>query len=177
MVLDLLEKNIEIVSLIISIFALTISILQIIYNQIKKIENFNICIDNAQAFSVPGSSSLICSLMITNNSLSVLNINRIYFIKNGQEYLCYLKKQWCGEHYYPKFYETDIPRTERVFSSDLPISISPQGATSKLIRFKLPFNDLVLKSGDIIDLKIVTSKNTKKIKLSILDDKRDLSYM
>lgn len=72
-----------------------------------------------------------------------------------------MNKTWSGEHYYPQFPETDIPRTERIFSAQFPISIQPNGAVSELIRFESDENISIM--NDFLILEISTNKKTRKM--------------
>ena len=115
-------------------------------------------------------------MTIVNKSDAPLNITQIYFIDGKTEYLCYLKKQWSGEHYYPVFPETDIPRTERIFSANFPLALQPNDAKSELIRFSITSN-ISIKKEDIIKLKIVTSKRTIVREIECRDDRQDLIHI
>ena len=85
----------------------------------------------------------------------------MHFINKNDRVLCNLNKTWSGEHYYPKFPETDISRTERIFSAQFPISVQPNGAASVLIRFE-SINDFVI-SDHLLKVEVSTSKTVRKI--------------
>lgn len=65
----------------------------------------------------------------------------------------------CAERYYPLFPKTAIPRTERIFSADFPISLYPKGAINALIEFKIDGMKKI--ENQAIQLKVVTNKKPK----------------
>lgn len=173
-ILQFLHNNLQ---LIIAVSAFVLFLYQFIDTKIKHGVKFYIQIDNAQCFVEDQNiSNLLLSITIVNKSNSSLNITHIYFIDKDKEYLCFLKKQWSGEHYYPKYPETDIPRTERIFSTDFPITLQPNDAKSELVKFSVP-NHINVKKHDIVRLKIATDKKVIICKLRCCDDKQDLTYL
>lgn len=145
---------------------------QLINNYFKKRERFTIIANNVQV----SDNKVWLSATILNNADSTFNITRIYFINNSIDYLCSLKRTMCAERYYPLFHETDIPRTERIFSSDFPISLSPKGAINSLIEFKIDGMKKIEKN-QIIRLKVFTNKKTKIFNLKCLDNQTGFKYL
>lgn len=86
------------------------------------------------------------------------------------------KKSWCGERYYPQFPETDLPRTERIFSSEFPLNIQQNGANNVLVKFETD-SLIEIKKHDQVTLKILTNKKESVVKVVCLDDKKDLTYL
>lgn len=160
------------ISNIISILALFLTLYQLINNYFKKRERFEIIANNVQV----SDDKVWLSATILNNAESALNITRIYFINNSKEYLCSLKRTMCAERYYPLFPETDIPRTERIFSADFPISLYPKGAINTLIEFKIDGMKKIEKN-QTIQLKVVTNKKTKIFNIKCLDNQIGLKYL
>ena len=163
------------ISNIISILALSLTLIQYFSALRKKREKYTVRIDNAQGGQSGRNNYLLVNMTILNHSSSNLNITRIYFVDGTTEYLCHLKESWCAERYFPNYPETDIPRTKRIFSSKFPLSILPNGATSELIKFKIESKKEITKN-EIITLKFVTSKKEKTINLMVMDNKSDLTY-
>jgi hypothetical protein len=173
-ILRFLKNNLP---LIIAVSAFVLSFYQFIDAKIKHRVKLHILIDNAQcSVKDQDESNLLLSITIVNKSDSPLNITHIYFIDKDKEYLCSLKKQWSGEHYYPEFPETDIPRTERIFSTDFPITLQPNDAKSELVRFSV-LSYISVKKHDIVKLRIATNKKAIICKLECCDDKQDLTYL
>lgn len=161
---------------IIASLALLLSFTQWICGFIRKRENYEVCIDNAQYGQSGKNHYLILSMTILNNSSSNLNITRIYFLQGKSQHLCHLKESWCGERYFPNFPETDIPRTKRILSSQLPLSILANGAESVLIKIRIN-EKIEINKNDILSLEFVTSKNKKRFNLVVMDSKSDLTYL
>lgn len=160
-----------------TILALVLSLYQLIDTKVKHRVKFYIQIDNAQCLVKDQDvSNLLLSITIVNKSVLPLNITQIWFTDKNKEYLCSLKKQWVGEHYYPIFPETDIPRTERIFSTDFPITLQPNGAKSELVKFPVPCH-VNVKKHDIVQLKIATNKKVIICESECCDDKLDLTYL
>lgn len=87
-------------------------------------------------------------------------------------YSCALTHRWIGERYYPKYDETDIPITERIFSADFPISLQPYQGTFEFVLFDVPA-DIEL-DDDFVTLKIITNKKNKVRILKIPKVNKDL---
>ena len=172
-----IEENGTIIATVISIISLLIALIQAVGSKLSKRENYTVQIDNVQQFVQQQECSLLISITIINHSISPLNITRIYYCDKSGEHLCRLKKTWCGEHYYPKFPETDIPITERVFSADFPLAIEPHGAKSELIKFELPQEEKKITKNDTVKLRVITNKSKKVLSLTCLDNKEDLTYL
>ena len=151
---------------LIALVALFLTILQFIISCVKNHEKYEIIADKVDLSSNGNKNTLLLSMSIFNCSSSPLNITKIYFINEKSKVLCKLNKTWCGEHYYPKFPETDLPRTERIFSAQFPISIQPNGAMSVLIRFDSIENFIIL--DNCLKLEVSTIKNVRKISIKYL---------
>lgn len=92
----------EIVSICLSATALVLSIFQIAKTAWEKREKYKLIVDNIQIIKLPSTPGIILNITIINNSTAPLNITRISYVsKNKDEFLCFLSKKWCGEHYYP----------------------------------------------------------------------------
>ena len=160
----------EIVSLCLSAMALVLSIFQIAKTAWEKREKYKLIVDNIQI--------IILKITIVNNSTAPLNITRIsYVAKNKNVYLCFLSKKWCGEHYYPKFPETDIPRTERIFSADFPICIPSLGAKRSIVKFEIDSAEAFPSDLNNIRLQIATNNKIKESTYICKDSKYDMTYM
>lgn len=167
----------EIVSICLSATALVLSIFQIAKTAWEKREKYKLIVDNIQIIKLPSTPGIILNITIINNSTAPLNITRISYVsKNKDEFLCFLSKKWCGEHYYPQFAETDIPRTERVFSDDFPICIPALGAKSSIVKFEVDSNYFPSDCSSI-RLKVAANNRVKESTYTCKDNKNDLTYM
>lgn len=168
----------EIVSLCLSAMALVLSIFQIAKTAWEKREKYKLIVDNIQIIKSSSNSGIILNITIVNNSTAPLNITRIsYVAKNKNVYLCFLSKKWCGEHYYPKFPETDIPRTERIFSADFPICIPSLGAKRSIVKFEIDSAEAFPSDLNNIRLQIATNNKIKESTYICKDSKYDMTYM
>ncbi len=150
--LDYMKNNI---STIISILALVLTLVQYICGLIKNRESYKMLVDNVQVTQRGKKSFVLLTMTILNNSSSNLNITTIYYINGTDEFLCNIKKSWCGERYYPQFPETDLPRTERIFSAEFPLSIQPNGANNVLVKFEIDDQIEIKKNDRIVIFKCV----------------------
>ncbi len=146
---------------LIALIALIFTILQYVSSRIRNKEKYEIKADKVEIITVENKTVLLIKMSIINCSSSTLHITKMIFANSNNNILCNLNKTWSGEHYYPKFPETDIPRTERIFSAQFPISIQPNGAVSELIRFES--DEKISIMSDCLMLEISTNKKTRKI--------------
>ena len=151
---------------LIALVALFLTILQFIISCVKNQEKYEIIVNKVDLSSNGNNNTLLLSMSIFNCSSSPLNITKIHLINEKSKVLCKLNKTWSGEHYYPKFPETDIPRTERIFSAQFPISIQPNGAMSVLVRFDSAENFII--PDNCLKLEVSTIKNIHKISIKYL---------
>lgn len=146
---------------LIALIALIFTLLQFINSRIKNKEKYEIIIHNVETYTDVNKNVLLINMSIINCSSSTLNITKMFFVNSNKNILCKLNKTWSGEHYYPKFPETDIPITERIFSAQFPISIQPNGAVGELIKFESDESFIV--NDDCLILRISTNKKTRKL--------------
>ncbi len=149
---------------LIAFIALILTILQFIFSCLKKREKYQIIAEKMN-LTTGNMNILLVNMSIINYSSSVLNITKMHFINPKDKVLCNLNKTWSGEHYYPKFPETDIPITERIFSVQFPISVQPNGAISVLVRFESVNDFIVL--DNCLKIKVSTTKSTRKIFMNV----------
>ena len=72
---------------------------------------------------------------------------------------CHLSHKWIGECYFPQFPETDIARTERIFSADFPINmVAHSGKMHKII---FDFHDKSFVLDKIFEMKVQTTTKAK----------------
>ena len=116
----------EYLSITIAILSLILSSTQWIYTLYKNRTNFSMSLERFQWYEKPeyDYNQGIFTFMICNLSTAPLTITRMTIKKTS----CLITHQWIGDHYYPKFPETDIPTTERQLSPDFPITIAPNGS-------------------------------------------------
>lgn len=166
---DFFVSNREIIIDILAILAFIISTFQLICSFLCKKTNINVAIQETENFNLIEKQKLIFKMLLENNSSEPIAITRIFLIVDSNEYSCELNHKWIGEHYYPKYPETDTPCTERKFSADFPIQMEAKSAISSSVLFELPFN--IDKSQIVFyKLKVVTNKKSKIFKLPVYNE-------
>ena len=150
----------ENVTLIIAILGFILSVSQWIYTLWSKRTHFNAEIKNISKTTLKGENTYIFSLLINNLSSAPLVITKV----TTQNIDCKYTKKWISERYFPKFPETDIPITERVFSSQLPLNFAPHSASLELLVFKIP-NGEKLNLASPITITFTTTNKIKTLKL------------
>ena len=96
-------------SAIIASIALVLSIGQIVVNAINKKVKIDVSLENLQQHRISNRNELLILCTFVNKSDAPINITRIILKTKAQtEIDCALCKAWIGEHYYPKFPESDI---------------------------------------------------------------------
>ena len=176
-VFEFVKENDATIAITLSIASLVLTLSQLINNKFKAREKFEIQLNNVQQYNVGEITSLLLFITIINKSSSPLTITGLNYYDGNKKYFCLLRKQCIGEHYYPQFPETDIPRTERIFSANFPICLQPNGARFEVIKFELPQREEIIKKGNIVTVEVITDKHKKDKKLICLDDKTDLTYL
>lgn len=91
-------------------------------------------------------------------------------------FCAFFRKSGVANTITPQFAETDIPRTERVFSDDFPICIPALGAKSSIVKFEVDSNSFPSDCSSI-RLKVATNNRVKKSTYTCKDNKNDLTYM
>ncbi len=103
----------EYLSITIAILSLILSSTQWIYTLYKNRTNFSMSLERFQWYEKPeyDYNQGIFTFMICNLSTAPLTITRMTIKKTS----CLITHQWIGDHYYPKFPETDILRQSDSF--------------------------------------------------------------
>lgn len=148
-------------SITIAILSLILSSTQWIYTLYKNRTNFSMSLERFQWYEKPeyDYNQGIFTFMICNLSTAPLTITRMTIKKTS----CLITHQWIGDHYYPKFPETDIPTTERQLSPDFPITIAPNG--SGLYSIVFHFDLEAKRPGHHIKVTVQTAYKKKIISL------------
>lgn len=120
----------KILTFIIALAGFVLSLSQWIYVLCSKRTNFNVILENVE--KADSRHIYTFTFMIKNLSSAPLVITRTS-INNVN---CLLLPCWIGERYYPKYQETDIPVTERIFSSGMPLNIPSHSSAIHTIAFK-----------------------------------------
>ncbi len=175
--LEFIKENEATIAITLSIASLVLALAQLICNKLKAREKFEILLNNVQQDNIGEITSLLLSITIINKSSSPLTITGFNYYDGNKKYFCTIRKQWIGEHYYPQFPETDIPRTERVFSANFPICLQANDARFEVIKFELPQRKECIMKGDVVELEVMTDKHGRDKSLICLDDKADLTYL
>lgn len=156
----------ELISITISVIALLSSITQWICSFISKRTNIKVQLLK----NYINESGLNILFEINNNSSNPVSITSMVINKT---YKCVINKMWIGERYYPTFPETDIPRTERIFSAQLPINLQPHQSWIGVIIFENI--DIKVNNDTNFNLLVNTNKRNKRFNLKF-KDASDIDY-
>ena len=144
---------------IIAIFALVVSISQIIFNAWHNRFNISMLVENVDQEDLKKRKECIICFSFVNNSTSPINILRLKLQdKNGVWIPCRLRKAPVFMHHWPKYPETDIPSSERTFSTDFPVHIGSRGATNIIATFERSKDSQDFGAGEILKVKVETDK-------------------
>lgn len=144
---------------IIAIFALLITIGQLIISLYKKRMNLVTEIENVDQEDLGKRKECVLVLTIINKSTAAINISRILMKNKSNEWIsCRYRKAPVFMHQWPTYPETDIPSSERSFSTDFPISINGRGSTCVVVVFSYREDVPDFKDGETIELKLLTDK-------------------
>ena len=145
--ISFLDRYQENITTVIAVISLVLTIGQLLYTCYRRRVNFSIELQAYQSTLVhvtddpahPEKDNHVFFLTIINYSSSPVVLTKFYiYDEAGNKYLCRLRNTWVGEAYYPKFPETDIPRTDRKLSPDFPICLGAEQARNESIVFKIP---------------------------------------
>ncbi len=140
---------------IIGICGFVLASAQWIYTLYCKRTHYKVSIEKMEFGILADHHRCIITFSLQNLSSSPLIITKM----TVNETPCCLSHQWVGDHYYPKFPESDIPRTERLLSADFPINMLPHSGAIHKVVFDFPNEALV--SGNMIEVKIQTTNKSK----------------
>gem|GEM_PF-3545497 len=164
--LKVISCNREIILDTISIIAFVLSVSQLIYGLLSNRTLISAKIYALEISKTENSVKHTFLMFFNNASSEPISIARVLIIdKSKNKHPCYLDHKWIGDCYYPKFPETDIPRTERRFSVDFPINISPKSAFTGCVKFSIPLDVDVFQDDNEIEFSIETNKANKTLKL------------
>ncbi|WP_143322958.1 hypothetical protein [Clostridium sp. HBUAS56010] len=163
---DYLVCHKDLITLLIAIFSLVLSMGQITYTALGKITRFSVDIQNYEFSGRAKNDDYTFLLYIINHSYNPIALTRIIIITSDGEYPCYINHKWIGERYYPKFPDTDIPRTERFFSEDFPIQLTGNQCFSGFVSFPVDKDKSIFNDDNQVKLKILTNKGTKTFLLN-----------
>lgn len=172
---DFLSTNKDTFTLLIAIAGFLLSAGQLIYALWSKRINLSIELQNIETSFHSNKDRNTFLLTICNNSSSSISITKMILIDNlKKEYSCLLTHRWISERYYPTFPETDIPRTERVFSVDFPIVLDAHQSIMGSIVFDLPKDTVFKNRNHCVTIRFITNKKTVTYKLPVSFENRPL---
>ena len=149
---------------IVSTLAILLTLWQLISASLKRRTKLSLTIENVQQAHLAGRKETIILCTIVNHSDAPINITRMVLVsKERDEISCNLRKRMVGERYYPNYPESDLPRSERIFSVQFPISLSAHGATSEQVVFSSSCDSENFQEGDTIELVLITDKKSKRL--------------
>lgn len=143
------------ITLIIAVLGFIMSLAQWCYSFYSKRTSFSVSIEKLEWYEYATYNRAIFTLMIWNLSDAPLTLTRMSI----NDVSCLITHQWIGDHYYPSFPESDIPKTERKLSPDFPICIGSNGGGLYSIIFD--FKDKSIKLPRLISFKIQTAHKKK----------------
>lgn len=147
------------ITLGISIAGFILSSAQWIYTLYCKRTNYRISIEKFEWYEHQNYNSCILTLSIQNLSNSPLIITRMYV----GDVQCHLTHAWVGDHYYPRFTETDIPCTERILSADFPLNIVANSGTMYKVIFDFQDKSFVIEK--LLKIKVQSTNKLKTFTL------------
>lgn len=152
-------KNRELILALISIFAFVLSTGQLIYNLWK-----NKCRLKVIAYNYEFAETrkfFFLSACICNMSSAPVAVTKISILdRSGVLHPCTLHHVWMGEQHFPKFSETDIPRTERTLSADFPLNLVGHESSLHHLAFKAEDSLTLFHELFFLKLKVETNKKT-----------------
>ena len=153
----------ESITFLIALVSFALSTGQLGYTLWNKRTNLSLEIQNLEIGHRSNKTNHVFLLTINNCSSSPIAITRMILVGGKGDYPCYLTHQWCGEHYYPNFSETDIPCTERVLTVDFPIQLTGNQSFIGFVSFPV-YNDKLLPGKEkSVTFKVITNKRLKTI--------------
>lgn len=173
-IVKFVAENKSLLTTVIAIAGFVLSLFQFIHSLWSKRTNISVSLETLRTLNVENEQSIKLGLILQNNSSSAIIITRISLLLGHcrTSYPCVLTHRWVAERYHPKYNETDIPITERIFSADFPISLQPSQGIFEIVLFDIPAN--VKLSNDFIALKIITNKRNKIRVLQVPKESKDL---
>lgn len=161
--IDFLISHKDLITLSIAILSLLLSITQIVHTALSKLTRFSVDVQNYEFSDISNRDEYTFLFCIINHSTSPFAITRISIIAPQEEYPCYVNHKWIGERYYPKFPETDVPRTERFFSEDLPVQLTGNQCFIGFISFPVEKGVTIFDKNKQVKLKFTTNKGQKTL--------------
>ena len=145
----------DFIASIIGICGFVLASAQWIYTLYCKRTHYKVSIEKIEFAPLINCSRCIITFTIQNLSNSPLIITKMI----AHDTQCCLSHQWVGDHYYPKFPESDIPHTERILSADFPINmVAHSGGMYKVV---FEFHDKTFVPGNMIEVNIQTTNDSK----------------
>lgn len=155
-------KNKDVILYFISIVAFVMSTFHTIVYIVRKLAKIKFDVLNKE-YSVSG---VVLTFRFTNLSDLPISIHSIDIVSNsGITYSCQLLKEWISERYYPKFPETDIPRTERVYSTEFPANLESYQSSLCFVKFEIPEQTRDKLTNE--NVKIIIHTNRRKFSKSL----------
>lgn len=123
-------------------------------------------------------SGVVLTFRFTNLSDLPISIHSIDIVTSDKiTYSCQLLKEWISERYYPKFPETDIPRTERVYSTEFPTNLDSYQSSMYFVMFEIPEKTISKLTNENVKIIIHTNRRnfSKRVNLKHVNSKPTLS--
>jgi hypothetical protein len=165
--MNFLISNKDNILALISIIAFLISTSQLIITILKKRLRLTATIQKFTYFEFDDYDTYTFLITYENSSSSSISITNMFLIDSkDNSFGCSLLHRWIGERYYPKFYETDIPITERILTPDFPIHIESNGVKMEFINFKVDKESEIFNPDHKVKFHCFTNKKKIYITLS-----------
>lgn len=157
-----------------AVAALILSLLQWIQHFSQQRTHLKLEIQNIMSYKHNQIETCNILFTISNKSASPIAITRIILgDESGAEYPCCLTHKYICEHYYNKFPETDIPCTERIFSTDFPICLPAHGCVMPFVVFDVIGKEFSFAELSEVYVKVITDKKVKTFYLSIPNNSKN----
>lgn len=166
--------NKDVILYCISGAAFVMSTFQTIVYIIRKLANIKFDVLNKES----AFSGIVLTLRFTNLSDLPISIHSIDIVTSDKiTYSCQLLKEWISERYYPKFPETDIPRTERVYSTEFPTNLDSYQSSMNFVKFEIPEKTISKLTNENVKIIIHTNRRnfSKRVNLKRVNLKPTLS--
>lgn len=149
------------ITFFIAVVSFVLSIAQLIYTIYSKRTRFTVEIKNVEKCLRGTKNTYIFTFLINNLSSAYLVLTQVTI----QNVNCQINHRWIGERYYPKFHKTDIPCTERIFTSELPLNFAPHSGAIHHLMFQVEKDEKINLASPLL-VTFQTSNKKKTIKLN-----------
>lgn len=143
---------------IVSWLALILTVVQWGQRVYKNRINLSVALENMDHECVGNRIECILVFSVINNSTAPINITRVMLQDESMWVPSRLRHAPVFIHNWPTFPESDIPRSERTFSTDFPVHLESRGAASIVAIFRRELDAKDFVEGEYLKIRFVTDK-------------------